>query len=172
LPTRVIDIGSKGGNIKLYETTGEKGDYAALSHCWGQSANPVITTSKNLPERMASIKFNDLPKTFQDAVTITRHLEVPYLWIDSLCIIQDSAEDWAKEAMKMSSVYTDALVTIAADGSEDSKGGCFIGKDRLHTLAHLDCAGPEGERSKVKVRYQGIRPDGNSISVGRIGVKI
>ena len=164
LPTRVIDIGSEGGNIKLYETTAEEGDYAALSHCWGQSANPVITTSKNLPERVASIKFNDLPKTFQDAVTITRRLGVPYLWIDSLCIIQDSAEDWAKEAMKMSSIYTDALVTIAADGSEDSKGGCFIGKDRLHTLAHLDCAGPEGERREVKVRFQGIRPDGNSIS--------
>ncbi|PMD19341.1 heterokaryon incompatibility, partial [Hyaloscypha hepaticicola] len=66
-----------------------------------------------------------LPKTFQDAVLITRDLGVRYLWIDSLCIIQDSDEDWEQEAARMSEVYANGYVMLAAHGSENCHGGCF-----------------------------------------------
>jgi hypothetical protein len=62
-----------------------------LSRCWGTSSNVqrTITTSENLEARMAGIDVSTLPKTFQDAVKITRDLGLRYLWIDSLCIIQN-----------------------------------------------------------------------------------
>jgi hypothetical protein len=66
-----------------------------------------------------------LSKTFQDAITITRSLSVLYLWIDSLCIIQDDEHDWEIESSQMASVYENSyLVISAAHASEDSKA-CF-----------------------------------------------
>lgn len=73
-----------------------------------------------------------MPKTFQDAVTITRNLGIQYLWIDSLCIIQDSVEDWARESAQMGRIYRDASITIFAEFADSDDGGCFIqrpGKD-------------------------------------------
>jgi hypothetical protein len=64
-----------------------------------------------------------LPPTFKDAITIVRLLGVEYLWIDSLCIIQDSAEDWAYEAGRMADVYGHAYVTISADAAQDCQTG-------------------------------------------------
>jgi hypothetical protein len=67
----------------------------------------------------------DLPQTFQDAITITRNLGYRYLWIDSLCIIQDSTEDWELESRKMGSIYRDALLNISADAAENGQEGIF-----------------------------------------------
>jgi hypothetical protein len=65
----------------------------------------------------AGIAFESLPALFQDAVVATRNLGIPYLWIDSICIIQDSKQDWEAESAKMGSVYRNAYVTIAASVS-------------------------------------------------------
>jgi hypothetical protein len=91
LPSRVLDVGTgKASKIKLVVTTGkEDAMYIALSHCWG-SKHTFMTKSTDLAERCKGIEWSELPKTFQDAVTITRKLRVRYLWIDSLAILQDS----------------------------------------------------------------------------------
>lgn len=68
---------------------------------------------------------DDLPQTFRDAVRITRALGIPYLWIDTLCIMQDSQEDWAKESPRMASIYTNAILTIGGDQFSDCHGGIF-----------------------------------------------
>jgi hypothetical protein len=73
-------------------------EYMTLSHCWGKLPIKVLTT-KDLKDMKNSISWNELPKTFQDAILITKKLAIDYLWIDSLCIIQDSKDDWAKESM-------------------------------------------------------------------------
>ncbi|KAF4938928.1 Serine/threonine-protein kinase ULK3 [Colletotrichum fructicola] len=68
------------------------------------------------------INMAELPRTFQDAVNITRSLGVDYLWIDSLCIVQDDPDDWIKESRLMERVYSSAYVTLAAScatGTED-----------------------------------------------------
>ncbi|PVH84958.1 HET-domain-containing protein, partial [Cadophora sp. DSE1049] len=67
----------------------------------------------------------DLPLTFRDAVKITRQLGFRYLWIDSLCIIQDSSEDWQAESTAMGRIYKEASFTIAAEAATDSKAGIF-----------------------------------------------
>lgn len=56
---------------------------------------------------------------------ICRRTGTNYLWIDSLCIVQDSADDWKEESVKMGSIYQNAAFTIAATKSSDGNGGCY-----------------------------------------------
>lgn len=129
LPTRVIDVGPVDGSrpIRLLETNGSCGHYTALSHCWGlPEKSPLRTTTSNLREHLNSISIFKLPKTFQDAVMVTRAIDLQYLWIDSLCIIQDDNDDWLRESQQMGALYERARVTIAASGAKDSSEGCFL----------------------------------------------
>lgn len=126
LPSRVLAVGCIGdGSIKLIEPdAGIVEKYASLSHCWG--IVPMLTTTHTSRyAHMSGIFVTDLPKTFRDAVTVTRYLGIPYLWIDSLCIIQDDPQDWARESSRMMEVYSNAYVVIAANHASDSAGGCF-----------------------------------------------
>ncbi|KAE8136014.1 heterokaryon incompatibility protein-domain-containing protein, partial [Aspergillus pseudotamarii] len=107
-----------------------------LSHCWGKRlGTDAITTRANLLGHMKEIKLNDLPANFCDAISITRRLGIRYLWIDAICIIQDSQADWAQESVKMGHIYDSSYLTIAASASEDSTGGCYrstgIRQDKL-----------------------------------------
>ncbi|PVH85646.1 heterokaryon incompatibility, partial [Cadophora sp. DSE1049] len=69
---------------------------------------------------------SELSKTFKEAIHIATQLGLQYIWIDSLCIVQDDAEDWAREAVQMSDVYGNSFINIAAGDSEDGRGGCFL----------------------------------------------
>jgi hypothetical protein len=99
--------------VSLVEQGGSAADYLALSYCWGEDQN-FVTTTANIGNRFAGISFDKLPKTFQDAVAITRHMGVRYLWIDALCIIQDDNDDWDREAAKMDCIYEGSLLTLSA----------------------------------------------------------
>ena len=135
LPTRVLDIGSinlldfgsiHSQYVKLLETNGLCGCYCALSHCWGPpDKQPLRTTHETREQHLNGIPFRTLPKTFQDAVIITRAIGMQYLWIDSLCILQDDDADWRAEAERMGSIYENARLTIAASGATDSSEGCY-----------------------------------------------
>ena len=87
--------------------------YIALSHCWGLKS-PLRTTKRNLAQFINEISISDLPMTFQNCVTTARELGVRYIWIDSLCIIQDDRQDWARHARSMDLIYENALFTVAA----------------------------------------------------------
>jgi hypothetical protein len=124
LPTRVLRIDGPG-DVKLHVTADEVSQYVCLSHCWGKL--PIITTtSSNLERFQQQIPWRDLPKTFQDAISFSLRLGFRYLWIDSLCIVQDSAADWRHEGSKMASIYRNASLTLAATSSSDSNGGLFV----------------------------------------------
>jgi hypothetical protein len=127
LPTRVLDVGLSNGNQepRLILGHGIQGPYIALSHYWG-SSKPLVTNIGNIQEHLTTIPFQGLPQTFQDAVTITRRLSYRFLWIDSLCIIQDSPEDWQNECTKMSDIYKNAVVIITGLAAKDSSCG-FLG---------------------------------------------
>jgi len=84
-----------------------------------------MATEESLEDLSKGVAISFLPKTFQDAINITKCLGIKYLWIDCLCIIQDDASDWEREASKMSQVYSNAYLTISASGSTDSYSGCF-----------------------------------------------
>jgi hypothetical protein len=75
-----------------------------------------------------------MPATFYDATVITRKLGYRYLWIDSLCIIQNSAEDWEAESQNMGNIYMNASLTIAAAGAKDSDGGMLRDDYRVEDM--------------------------------------
>jgi hypothetical protein len=101
------------------------------------------------------IPYKEFPKTFQDAIRICRALKVDYLWIDSICIIQDSKEDWDIQSSKMDLVYANCLLTIAADSAENVRAG-FIGgherEDLRMKTRRLTCSGPKGKRTEIFLR--------------------
>jgi Heterokaryon incompatibility protein (HET) len=119
-PTRLLDVGPPDGskNPRLIEAAGKgvRGPYTALSHMWGDPSKlpPLRTTISNYEDMKCGIKMCFLSKNFADTVIVTRQLGMRYVWIDSLCIVQDSPEDWRKEAAMMHQVYRYAEVTIVA----------------------------------------------------------
>ncbi|KAL9116077.1 MAG: hypothetical protein Q9227_000446 [Pyrenula ochraceoflavens] len=130
LPSRLLDLEALAPpRIRLEETKGTLGCYAALSHCWG-SATHFTTSRATIAERRAGIDTLDLPRTFHEAVIVTKRLGIRYLWIDSLCICQDDMEEWARESSNMSSVYSNAFVTIAADAADNNQKGLFVPRAR------------------------------------------
>jgi hypothetical protein len=85
----------------------------------------LTTTTATLEERTRGIPWDDIPPTFQDAISLTRYLGIRYIWIDSLCIIQDDEPDWQREAAIMGSIYGNSYLTIAATASNNSSEGLF-----------------------------------------------
>lgn len=124
LPTRVLDVGESSKYIRLVETQRKNGRFIALSHCWGQE-NVQKTTRGNYRSQIEGIELRYLSETFRDAVQTARALAIRYLWIDSLCIIQDDEDDWKREASMMAEVYANTFVTLAATSAPNGTHGCF-----------------------------------------------
>jgi len=124
LPTRLIHVGDAETPPHLHISHGEKGSWATLSHCWG-SHQTLTTETHTMASHCEGLELSALPETFRDAVLITRKLGCRYLWIDSLCILQDSAKDWEAESNKMADIYQNALFNIAAEESLDDSTGIF-----------------------------------------------
>ncbi|CAO2653901.1 Nn.00g106340.m01.CDS01 [Neocucurbitaria sp. VM-36] len=126
LPTRVLDVGLEGEVcVKLHVTTqAEQGQYATLSHCWGRK-QIFRLTSESERSLIDGVLLSQLPKTFVDAIVTTRAIGLKYLWIDSLCIIQDSAEDWKAESSRMGDIYRNCYINLAATAASDGDGGLF-----------------------------------------------
>jgi len=132
LPTRVIDVGGPANpdSLSLYCTKrDETGRYIALSHRWGEGRLGDFCTYRcNIDTRCASMALKELPKTFQDAITVTRELGIQFLWIDSICIVQThngcdkcrDGSDWGIECQKMDIYFSSAYCTIAATSASDS----------------------------------------------------
>ena len=155
LPDRVLDLGSGGFNknraVKLYETRNELANYTCLSHRWGMP-QPLTTSSDTLEDRKAGIPWDVLPRTFQDAITFTRRLKIRYLWIDSLCIIQNDVGDWQRQSSKMPSIYENSYLTLAATWSDTSTGGCFSQASSAYRARELTVADRRGNSHKIFVR--------------------
>ncbi|KAH7357549.1 heterokaryon incompatibility protein-domain-containing protein [Pyrenochaeta sp. MPI-SDFR-AT-0127] len=135
LPTRVIDVGDAVNHPKLVKTRSEERDvYCALSYCWGQS-RAFTTTLATFEDRRKGFSVEELPETIRDAVILARGLNIRYIWVDSLCIIQDSATDWVYEASRMCAVYTNAAITFAAIDSPASETGLLVAGPGRHCIS-------------------------------------
>lgn len=145
-PKRLIVVGSGTEDVRLCLTENlPSGDvqYLTLSHCWGIIAMPVVTTEGNVKEHLKRIPFQELTKTFQDAIVITRRIGLRYLWIDSLCILQGNDDDWLNEAAFMGEIYAGGFLNIVACDAPDGETGCFFDRsiEKPHgfkVMAHAD----------------------------------
>lgn len=136
---RLISVGTKKdfSDVKLVPRPKEgwgSSNYATLSHCWGGHV-PARLTTENQLDFQQQIPYLELPLTFQHAILATRflplELNVHYIWIDALCILQDSKPDWNIEAPNMGRIYRDAVICFAATYGSTSKAGLFRGRDTL-----------------------------------------
>lgn len=124
LPTRLIEVFHEGQECRLHiSTSGEKSHYVTLSHCWGPGGIKFLLKKANIKQLQNSIHTENLPRSFQDAIAITRRLGFRFLWIDAICIVQDSLEDWARESSVMSDIYRNGIVMISATAAPDSQHG-------------------------------------------------
>ncbi|KAK1836467.1 heterokaryon incompatibility protein-domain-containing protein [Podospora conica] len=146
-PTRLIDVKSPllpSDRFLLVRSDSPsfvKGPYLTLSHCWGGSLDPVKTVPDNLERRMdpkLGISLDELPNNFAHAIEVARQVDVRYIWIDAVCIIQDSEnEDFALEGPKMHSVYQNSACTVAAVDAPDSSTGFLSDRAPSETAFRL-----------------------------------
>lgn len=132
-PPRLLEI--QGDRVRLIDTRQicPHGCYATLSYRWGPPPHPLRLTPETFPRLVSGIDVKDLPKTFQDAVSIAKRLhDVSCLWIDSLCIIQsgpDHANDWLEHVGQMDTIYQHGLINIAAVDSENADHGILCNRE-------------------------------------------
>lgn len=152
LPTRVIEVGNAGDErLRLSETRGNRtGQYTALSYCWG-SDQQLKTMCANIQAMRSGLLLSELPRTLADAVYVTRSLGIQYLWIDALCIIQDSPEDWETESAKMSNIYEKSYLVIAASSSSSATQG-FLGHQRQEKPYYVSVPGDHGTQTTIAAR--------------------
>jgi hypothetical protein len=141
LPKRLVDVVD---GVKLVDTLVDYDvfpdePYMTLSHCWGseKAAKHLLkTTQHTMYDHRHGIPWKSLPQLFRDVIALVRALGCRYIWIDSLCIIQDDPEDWMVESVKMSEVYNNAILNIAATGTPNSSAGLF--RERIHGQGFRD----------------------------------
>jgi len=137
LPRRVLNVGGqRDSRVKLIETNENVlSQYICLSHCWGRQRHFQLT-KKTFQLLRAGVRKSKLSKNFQDAILMTRFLGIRYLWIDALCIFQDSVLDWEEESAMMGHYYKHSWLTIAAGMSHESESG-FLGRKIHHGLPYI-----------------------------------
>ena len=151
-PTRLVDIGP-GPDLRprLRESyslpPGTR--YMTLSHCWGK-LKILRLLENNIEDLKHVIDTSLLCETFLDAMEASRILGVRYLWIDSLCIMQDSKDDWAHESGMMHNIYRHSWCNLAATSAEDGSFGM------LRHLASRDDMSARPIRVKMRVKSKDI----------------
>ncbi|KAK4441926.1 heterokaryon incompatibility protein-domain-containing protein [Podospora aff. communis PSN243] len=166
LPTRLLSLSKlPNGVVRVHlvnsQTESPRPDkYATLSHCWGDHLS-CTTTTGNLRERFSGIPWADIPKTFRDAIQYCIELDITYLWVDSLCILQDDVVDWEVESAKMAAIYRNSYLTIAATAASSGTVGCFSqAMDQSDKL--LQMPDPTGDSVQISVRHKLLHWDDNA----------
>jgi hypothetical protein len=144
LPTRLIEIRDTGKpsapNIMLVtgESLTERGEhdrvykYVTLTHRWPATDRMKCRlTTDNLDDFMKGIRWSNLPTVFKDVIVFTMKLGFDYIWIDALCIIQDSHPDWTREASRMHEVYKNGALNISAlaAASDPETASLYVTRD-------------------------------------------
>jgi len=153
LPSRVVHVGlGSSSTVLLVTTNGERGRYCALSYCWGpkspkDSQTTLLRATLDRFERSLPVK--ELPKPIQEAIEVAYRLDIPYLWVDRLCIVQDKEEDIEAECDRMCDIYERAFLTLAALGDDTGNKGLFLDRE---VLDYPTSVTPEAE-----IRGQNVR---------------
>jgi hypothetical protein len=161
LPTRCIEVSRSGKRTRLRRTEGQLGAYITLTHRWNRETEDCKTTTDNYAERLEGRGFGSLPRLFRDVFTVAEKLDVQYVWIDSICIIQsgDDGADWRREAVKMAQYYQFSLLTVAGTMPDTEHG--FLSPNTSESPSAGDSLNPgEGDRTPwanrlVQLPYRG-----------------
>jgi hypothetical protein len=122
---RLVDIGAGAGSyvhLVDFDSNAETRQYITLSYRWTAETKRTSLKTSNKNEYYESIPTRDWPKTYGDALSFARQLNVRYIWIDSLCIVQDDEKDWEEQAAQMDAIYTNGLLNLAGVEGSRSPG--------------------------------------------------
>ncbi|PQE05715.1 heterokaryon incompatibility protein [Rutstroemia sp. NJR-2017a BVV2] len=128
VPKRLVNVNleNKAGDPFLVEPT-RPTKYACLSYCWGEDSDDVLRTNQdNIEAHFAGIPMSSMPGSIRDAIKVCRNLEIPHLWVDSLCIMQGNREEWLHDSSQMDATYLNSHLTITALEPANCKSG-FLG---------------------------------------------
>lgn len=152
LPKRLIDVGVnslrlvEGDSISSSAGSAQRPQYCALSYCWGPreyAESQTKTTRENLERHLERLNFRNLSQVLKDAVETARRLCIPYLWVDSLCILQDDISDWRKQCTQMNDIYGKARVTLIAASSRTCTEGFLNPKRRGLRFPYQSASRPD-----------------------------
>ncbi|KAH7303209.1 heterokaryon incompatibility protein-domain-containing protein [Stachybotrys elegans] len=160
-PSRLIHVDYFNDEYRLQlvatDTMKDTPPYVALSYCWGAD-QPVVCTSMTVAQFYRSIDYNILPATIQDAITVCMKLGYQYLWVDALCILQDSEADKISEISKMPTIYGLASITIVASRASAAIDGFLsprvpdVQSRAAFTLPFKSSVGTTGEISLIDLQ--------------------
>ncbi|KAF1966850.1 HET-domain-containing protein, partial [Bimuria novae-zelandiae CBS 107.79] len=147
LPTRLLDVTRNEDRVYLVQSNTHdiRKPYATLSYSWGRVEFTRLQVDVLRSFVQEGIPVSDVPKSIQEAIAATRMIGLQYIWIDSLCIIQDSPEDWSIEASLMLQVYRNSFVNFAATDTAGADGGMFR-KRNPRALFDAECQGQPNSR--------------------------
>jgi hypothetical protein len=135
MPKRVLEI--NGHDLRLVTTSKmETKQYATMSYCWGTDSKEHQLTKDNFTEYEKHISLRKMPTTIRDALYLVRLLNIRYVWIDAMCIVQDDNEDWVLESQKMHRTYSCARICISALQSRGSDAGLFAQREQPEETAY------------------------------------
>ncbi|KAH8889024.1 HET-domain-containing protein [Thozetella sp. PMI_491] len=170
LPARVLDVGKPENpnqtiKLKICETE-IHAPYLALSYCWGKQPKPtaqpqpLLLRRDTLDNLVGDIRLGSLQPSIQDAVFVTRQLGFRYLWVDALCIIQDCDADKDEQLSRMSTIYMNAAITIAAASSDKAADGFLSRRSRPYLPDYkFNIPMPDGEKGTVYLSADAYQPD-------------
>lgn len=127
LPTRLVDTQPEGIDDSIVRVvdsaTIAQGtdvvEYVTLSHVWSKTTTTL--TTDGLKSAQLGLQRQTLPKVLESGIQAAQNLGYRYIWIDSLCIIQDSEADKQAECAKMASVYRNAALTVVLDNLDEPR---------------------------------------------------
>ncbi|KAK4901762.1 hypothetical protein LTR27_001534 [Elasticomyces elasticus] len=168
MPRRMVEATSDGqrSSFRVKDTYPDHVEpYAALSYCWGGDQT-FKTTKAKLEHYRNGQAASVLTRTISDALITTMRLGLRYIWVDSLCVIQDDEKDKACEVAQMAKIYVNATVTIIASRAQTAWDGFLgdrppLGARKPHAVFRLPCEAPNGLRSEIVLvgeEYEAVEP--------------
>lgn len=170
MPTRLVRVRTlgHGASYRIAATVCETKDlssdvavrYTTLSHRWGDSGKMLKLERSNIDTFRREIPMGQLLNLLKDALYMTCQLDIYYIWIDCLCIIQGCKRDWEVEAKRMGDYYRYAPCNLSATGNDDSSIGIFgkrIPLSYLHYPIQMDFVLVSKEAGReVRAHYEGF----------------
>lgn len=152
LPKRLIFIGQDDNEIRLIEIVSPGTlQYAALSYSWGGRTAIQIKRS-NTNQLKQHTPWSELGAVFRDCITAARYLDLKYVWIDALCIVQDDRDDWEDQSVKMGDVYKQAFTTFIAASSTNVDEPFLAPRESRWKTKTASLKEPDGTDSHVLFR--------------------
>ncbi|KAL6880907.1 hypothetical protein J3F83DRAFT_12777 [Trichoderma novae-zelandiae] len=167
-PNRLLILDCDNDEIKLWECASElpgvlpidsQADYATLSHCWldDDPMLPKLLTS-NIDEWRQGRTISGLPAGVRDAAMVAHLNDIHYLFIDSLCIVQDSREDLDAQLPMVGYYFRDSILTIVAAASPSPDDGFLHPPEKDWITKTVDFKAPSGASTTLTMRKKFSRP--------------